>query len=63
MPTLNYDETISDVINNDENWEDEVYGLLDPDEDEVTAQMSSIRIEDYVDVDEIVGEALDDEGI
>ena len=34
MPTLNYDETISDVINNDENWEDEVYGLLDPDEDE-----------------------------
>ena len=35
MPTLNYDETISDVINNDENWEDEVYGLLDPDEDEV----------------------------
>lgn len=43
MPTLNYDETISDVINNDENWEDEVYGLLDS--------------------DEIVGEALDDEGI
>ena len=34
MPTLNYDETISDVINNDENWEDEVYGLLDSDEDE-----------------------------
>ena len=32
-------------------------------EDEVTAQMSSICIEDYVDVDEIVGEALDDEGI
>ena len=35
MPTLNYDETISDIINNDENWEDEVYGLLDPDDDEV----------------------------
>ena len=32
-------------------------------EDEVTAQIEDIRIEDYVDVDEIVGEALDDEGI
>lgn len=32
-------------------------------EDEVTAQIEGIRIEDYVDVDEIVGEALDDEGI
>ena len=32
-------------------------------EDEVTAQLEDIRIEDYVDVDEIVGEALDDEGI
>ena len=35
MPTLNYDETISDVINSDENWEDEVYGIVDPDDDEV----------------------------
>lgn len=32
-------------------------------EDEVTAQIEDILIEDYVDVDEIVGEALDDEGI
>lgn len=32
-------------------------------EDEVTAQLEDILIEDYVDVDEIVGEALDDEGI
>lgn len=32
-------------------------------EDEVTAQIEGICIEDYVDVDEIVGEALDDEGI
>ena len=34
-------------------------------EDEVTAQIEDICIEDYVDVDvdEIVGEALDDEGI
>lgn len=32
-------------------------------EDEVTTQLEDICIEDYVDVDEIVGEALDDEGI
>lgn len=32
-------------------------------EDEVNAQIEDICIEDYVDVDEIVGEALDDEGI
>lgn len=32
-------------------------------EDEVNAQIGDICIEDYVDVDEIVGEALDDEGI
>ena len=32
-------------------------------EDEVTAQIEDICIEDYVDVDEIVSEALDDEGI
>ena len=32
-------------------------------EDEVNAQIENICIEDYVDVDEIVGEALDDEGI
>lgn len=32
-------------------------------EDEVTAQLEDICIEDYVDVDEIVGEALDNEGI
>lgn len=32
-------------------------------EDEVNAQIEDIHIEDYVDVDEIVGEALDDEGI
>ena len=32
-------------------------------EDEVTAQLEDIRIEDYVDVDEIVGKALDNEGI
>lgn len=32
-------------------------------EDEVTAQIENICIEDYIDVDEIVGEALDNEGI
>lgn len=32
-------------------------------EDEVTAQLENIPIEDYVDVDEIVGEALDNAGI
>ena len=32
-------------------------------EDEVNVQIENICIEDYVDVDEIVGEALDDEGI
>lgn len=32
-------------------------------EDEVNAQIEDIHIEDYVDVDEIVGEALDNEGI
>lgn len=32
-------------------------------EDEVTAQLENILVEDYIDVDEIVGEALDDEGI
>lgn len=32
MPELNYDETISDVINNDDDWENEVYGLVDDDE-------------------------------
>lgn len=33
MPELNYDETISDVINNDEDWENEVYGLVDDDDE------------------------------
>lgn len=32
-------------------------------EDEVNTQIEDICIEDYVDVDEIVGEALDNEGI
>lgn len=32
-------------------------------EDEVNAQIEDICIEEYVDVDEIVGEALDNEGI
>lgn len=32
-------------------------------EDEVNTQIEDICTEDYVDVDEIVGEALDNEGI
>lgn len=34
MPTLNYDESVRDIIYNDTNWESEVYGLIDIDEDE-----------------------------
>lgn len=33
MPTLNYDESVRDIIYDDTDWESEVYGLID-DEDE-----------------------------
>lgn len=35
MPTLNYDESVKDIIYDDTNWESEVYGLIDINEDEV----------------------------
>lgn len=35
MPTLNYNESVKDIIYDDTNWESEVYGLIDIDEDEV----------------------------
>ena len=31
MPTLNYDESVRDVIYDDTDWESEVYGLIDID--------------------------------
>ena len=34
MPTLNYDESVKDIIYDDTDWESEVYGLIDEDEDE-----------------------------
>lgn len=34
MPTLNYDESVRDIIYDDMDWESEVYGLIDTDEDE-----------------------------
>ena len=36
MPELNYSDEIKDIISDDENWEDEVYGITD-DDDEVLA--------------------------
>lgn len=35
MPNYTYEDEIKDIILNEEKWEDEVYGLIDPDEDEV----------------------------
>lgn len=29
MPTLNYDESVKDIIYDDTDWESEVYGLID----------------------------------
>ena len=34
MPTLNYDESVRDIIVDDTDWESEVYGLIDEDVDE-----------------------------
>lgn len=31
MPTLNYDESVRDIIYDDTDWESEVYGLIDTD--------------------------------
>ena len=31
MPTLNYDESVRDIIYDDTDWESEVYGLIDID--------------------------------
>ena len=31
MPTLNYDESVKDIIYDDTDWESEVYGLIDTD--------------------------------
>ena len=33
MPTLNYDESVKDIIYDDTDWEAEVYGLIDEDEE------------------------------
>ena len=33
MPTLNYDESVRDIIYDDTDWESEVYGLIDIDTD------------------------------
>lgn len=35
MPNYTYEDEIKDILDNDENWEDEVYGIADPDDDEV----------------------------
>lgn len=34
MPTLNYDESVRDIIYDGTDWESEVYGLIDTDTDE-----------------------------
>lgn len=34
MPTLNYDESVRDIIYDDTDWESEVYGLIDIDTNE-----------------------------
>ena len=33
MPTLNYDESVRDIIYDDTDWGSEVYGLIDEDEE------------------------------
>ena len=36
MPELNYSDEIKDIISDDENWEDEVYGITDDDDEVLT---------------------------
>lgn len=33
MPNYTYEDEVKDIISDDENWEDEVYGLTDDDDE------------------------------